>query len=83
VKQSWIRQVPRIVESRTHRRFHDQFISFGRENVVNIRGIHSRLSNRLKNEKVDKLVFIYTNCVSFVKLDDNIASEGALVDGNE
>lgn len=47
--------------------------------------IHSRLRNRLTNEKVEKLVFLYINCAI---LDDNdkndyILDEGALLNGQD
>jgi hypothetical protein len=47
--------------------------------------IHSRLRNRLTNERVNKLVFIYTNCASLDKSDSNdyILEEGALMNGSE
>ena len=49
------------------------------------RFIHSRLRNRLLNERVDKLVFIYTNCVLLDIIDQNdyILDEGAILNGNE
>jgi hypothetical protein len=47
--------------------------------------IHSRLRNRLTTERVNKLVFIYTNCVSLDGSDKNdyILEEGAVVNGND
>jgi hAT family C-terminal dimerisation region len=43
--------------------------------------IHSRLRNRLTDERVRKLVFIYTNCVMLDEKDKNdyILDEGALL----
>lgn len=40
--------------------------------------VHSRLRNRLTNEKVEKLVFLYTNCVL---LDENDKTDYILEDG--
>lgn len=47
--------------------------------------IHSRLRNRLTNERVEKLVFLYTNCVIFDEADKNdyVADEGAIVTGSD
>ena len=47
------------------------------------RFIHSRLRNRLTNEKVEKLAFIYVNCAIFDNDDqtDYIADSGANLDG--
>ena len=49
------------------------------------RFIHSRLRNRLTNERVEKLVFIYTNCVLLDEKDKNdyILEEGAVITGND
>ena len=42
--------------------------------------IHSRLRNRLTNERVRKLVFIYTNSILFDSLDKNdYVLEGAIL----
>lgn len=43
--------------------------------------IHSRLRNRLTNGRVEKLVFIYTNCVLLDEKDKNdyILEEGAVL----
>lgn len=45
------------------------------------RFIHSRLRNRLTNERVNKLVFIYTNCVLLDDVDRNdyILEDGAVI----
>jgi hAT family C-terminal dimerisation region len=45
------------------------------------RFIHSRLRNRLSNEKVEKLAFIYVNCAILDKADqtDYIADIGAIL----
>lgn len=45
------------------------------------RFIHSRLRNRLTNERVNKLVFIYTNCVLLDEIDKNdyILEDGAVI----
>lgn len=47
--------------------------------------IHSRLRNRLTNERVNKLVFIYTNCVLLDEKDKNdyILESGAVLSGND
>lgn len=47
--------------------------------------IHSRLRNRLTNERVNKLVFIYTNCVLLDEKDkcDYILEDGAVIDGKD
>lgn len=47
--------------------------------------IHSRLRNRLTNERVNKLVFLYTNSVLLDKNDktDYILEDGAVFDGND
>lgn len=47
--------------------------------------IHSRLRNKLSNDRVEKLVFLYTNCVLLDSIDKNdyIFEEGALMSGNE
>lgn len=47
------------------------------------RFIHSRLRNRLTNEKVEKLVFLYVNCAIMDDADNNdyILDEGALLTG--
>lgn len=47
------------------------------------RFIHSRLRNRLDNEKVDKIIFIYVNSVILEKSDqgDFVFDEGALFSG--
>lgn len=49
------------------------------------RFIHSRLRNRLSNEKVEKLVFLYINCSILDESDKNdyILDEGALLTGND
>lgn len=49
------------------------------------RFIHSRLRNRLGNDKVRKLVFIYTNCVMLDKMDKNdyMFEGGAVMTGND
>lgn len=49
------------------------------------RFIHSRLRNRLSNEKVKKLVFLYVNCAILDKNDhmDYVLEEGALLNGTE
>lgn len=49
------------------------------------RFIHSRLRNRLSNEKVEKLVFLYVNCAILDDADRNdyILDEGALLTGND
>ena len=49
------------------------------------RFIHSRLRNRLTNDRVKKLVFIYTNCVLLDSVDTNdyILEDGAVVSGND
>lgn len=49
------------------------------------RFIHSRLRNRLSNEKVEKLVFLYINCTILDEKDKNdyILDEGALLTGND
>ena len=49
------------------------------------RFIHSRLRNRLTNDRVKKLVFIYTNCALLDENDKNdyILEDGAVLDGNE
>lgn len=45
--------------------------------------VHSRLRNRLTNEKVEKLVFLYTNCVLLDESDKNdyILEDGAVLSG--
>lgn len=47
------------------------------------RFIHSRLRNRLTNERVEKLVFIYTNKVLLDEkdLEDYILEDGAVING--
>lgn len=47
------------------------------------RFIHSRLRNRLANERVKKLVFVYTNCAMLDEEDkfDYISEEGAIISG--
>lgn len=47
------------------------------------RFIHSRLRNRLTNDKVEKLVFLYVNCAIFDEKDKNdyVLDEGALLSG--
>lgn len=47
--------------------------------------VHSRLRNRLTNERVKKLVFIYTNIVSLDQQDksDYILECGAVLSGSE
>lgn len=48
--------------------------------------IHSRLRNRLSNEKVEKLVALYVNCAILDKNDFNdyiMEQEGAVLDGND
>lgn len=47
------------------------------------RFIHSRLRNRLSNVRVQKLVFVYTNCLMLDQEDkfDYILDEGAVVTG--
>lgn len=47
--------------------------------------IHSRLRNRLTNERINKLVFIYTNCILLDDKDqaDYISDEGALITGDD
>ena len=47
--------------------------------------VHSRLRNRLTNERVMKIVFIYTNCTLLDTKDitDYIMDEGAILTGNE
>lgn len=47
--------------------------------------IHSRLRNRLTNERVSKLVFLYTNCVVLDEKDKNdyILESGAVLSGND
>lgn len=49
------------------------------------RFIHSRLRNRLSNEKVEKLVFLYVNCAILDENDKNdyIIDEGALLTGHD
>lgn len=49
------------------------------------RFIHSRLRNLLTNERVDKLIFIYINCVMLDDKDktDYIMEEGAVLNGTE
>lgn len=49
------------------------------------RFIHSRLRNRLTNERVNKLVHIYTNCVLLDEKDQNdyILDEGAILSGRD
>jgi hypothetical protein len=47
------------------------------------RFIHSRLRNRLSNEKVEMLAYVYVNCAIFDELDltDYIADIGAVLSG--
>lgn len=47
--------------------------------------VHSRLRNRLTNERVKRLVFLYTNCAFLDVTDKNdyILEEGALLCGND
>ena len=47
------------------------------------RFIHSRLRNRLSNEKVEKLAFVYVNCAILDKNDqtDYIEDSGAVLSG--
>lgn len=47
------------------------------------RFIHSRLRNRLANQRVKKLVFVYTNCAMLDEEDqfDYIFEDGAIIDG--
>lgn len=47
--------------------------------------VHSRLRNRLTNERVNKLVFLYTNTLLLDQMDRNdyINEEGALLNGND
>lgn len=47
------------------------------------RFIHSRLRNRLSNEKVEKLAFIYINCAILDKSDEMeyILGDGAFLNG--
>lgn len=49
------------------------------------RFLHSRLRNRLSNESVEKLVFVYTNSALMDKKDktDYILEEGAMINGND
>lgn len=49
------------------------------------RFIHSRLRNRLTNERVKKLVFVYTNCAMLDQEDkfDYIFEEGAVISGTD
>lgn len=49
------------------------------------RFIHTRLRNRLSNEKVEKLVFLYINCAILDENDKNdyVLDEGALLNGND
>lgn len=49
------------------------------------RFIHSCLRNRLSNEKVEKLVFLYVNCAILDEADPNdyILDEGALLTEND
>jgi hypothetical protein len=47
------------------------------------RFIHSRLRNRLSNEKVEKLAFVYVNCSILDKMDQTnyFADDGAILSG--
>lgn len=47
------------------------------------RFIHSRLRNKLTNDRVKKLVFVYTNCAMLDEEDkyDYIREEGAVISG--
>lgn len=47
--------------------------------------IHSRLRNRLTNERVNKLVFLYTNCALLDEKDKNdyILEDGAVISGED
>lgn len=49
------------------------------------RYIHSRLRNRLSNDKVEKLVFLYVNCAILDENDKNdyVLDEGALLTGKD
>lgn len=49
------------------------------------RFIHSRLRNRLANDKVEKLAFVYVNCAILDKNDqtDYILDEGAVLNGTD
>lgn len=49
------------------------------------RFVHSRLRNRLVNEKVEKLVFIYVNCAILDQNDhmDYVLHEGAILNGTD
>lgn len=47
--------------------------------------VHSKLRNRLTNDRVQKLVFLYTNCTQLdhKDLNDYMMEDGAVLAGNE